>query len=118
MHVRVESSHAEQRVEERNVSETVATSRPPPPGRREAITGLLSFKLRDSGRPATHMNGKGAHGRALCPSGGTTRASPRRMNVSVDGGERAGMRSGRIGMAVDWGGTVSERAGSGNRPHA
>ena len=59
MHVRVESSHAEQRVEERNVSETVGTSRPPPPGRREAITGLLSFKLRDSARPATHINGKG-----------------------------------------------------------
>ena len=53
---------------------------------------------------------KGAHGRALCPSGGTTRASPRRMNVSVDGGERAGMRAGQIGRVVHWGGSVSERA--------
>ena len=58
---------------------------------------------------------KGAHGRALCPSAGTTRASPRRMNVSVDGGERAGMRAGQIGRAVHWGGSF--RAGCPDAPH-
>ena len=49
-----DSSHAEQRVEE-----TVTPSRPPPPATREAITGLLSLKLRDAGRPVNDINGKG-----------------------------------------------------------